>query len=295
MTTVTLLPTPPSRSDPVNFPERGDNFLGALPTFAVEINAVATEINTFRNEAVSASATATAASNTAIAGANFKGNWSSLTGALNKPASVAHSSRFWALLNNLANVTTSQPGVSADWVEIKTVLGRYSYANRNQVRSLTPNVNDQIIIETLGLFCWYSITTEIDDDETCFATASGRWLLEAAGPEFIYTIVQSNNSVLREDIEAVEARIDRAFLTGSGLSGITSVATVTQSSFNITVRGAEVDDPVIVTPPNALTFNVSVHARVTAVDTVTVYLNNASASTATLTDGIWKAVVIKEK
>lgn len=41
--------------------------------------------------------------------------WSSLTGALNKPASVFHNGAFWALLNNLADVTTSQPGVSADW------------------------------------------------------------------------------------------------------------------------------------------------------------------------------------
>lgn len=53
-----------------------------------------------------------------VAAANFKGAWSSLTGALNKPASVYHSGTVWALLNNLANVASSQPGVSADWVDI---------------------------------------------------------------------------------------------------------------------------------------------------------------------------------
>ncbi len=53
-----------------------------------------------------------------VAAANFKGTWSSLTGALNKPASVYHSGTVWALLNNLANVALSQPGVSADWANI---------------------------------------------------------------------------------------------------------------------------------------------------------------------------------
>lgn len=66
--------------------------------------------------AADASKTAAAASevNTGAL-ANFKGAWSALTGALNKPASVFHNGAYWALLNNLANVTTSTPGVSADW------------------------------------------------------------------------------------------------------------------------------------------------------------------------------------
>lgn len=302
MTIVTLLPDPPSRADPVNFPEKGDNFLGALPTFAVELNAVASEINIFRDDAVNASVTAVAASNTALAGSNFKGNWSSLTGALNKPASVAHSSKIWLLLNNLANVTTSTPGVSADWLEYKSVLGRYSYANRASVRSLTPTVNDQIIIESLGLFCWYNITSEIDDDETCFATSTGRWLLEAAGPEIVYEMVTSNVSALNEDIDDTNARIDaintrlNAFvLSGSvASSGVTSVATLVQAPFTITVVGAVVGDAVLVIPPNTLNPRVSLFARVTATDTVTVYINNPSASTATITDGVWTARVIKE-
>jgi len=70
-----------------------------------------------------ASSGSAAASMTAAAGseantaalANFKGNWSALTGAMAKPASVFHNGAFWALLNNLADVTASQPGVSADW------------------------------------------------------------------------------------------------------------------------------------------------------------------------------------
>lgn len=42
---ITALPTPPSRSDPTNFAVRGDAFLGALPTFQAEANALAAAMN----------------------------------------------------------------------------------------------------------------------------------------------------------------------------------------------------------------------------------------------------------
>ena len=126
MTTITALPTPvPQRSDPTNFAARADLFLAALPTFATETNLVASEVNANASTAssqagiaVSAANAATDAASQALAAANFKGEWSTLTGALNKPACVKHNGRFWLLLNNLTNVTTSQPGVSADWTSI---------------------------------------------------------------------------------------------------------------------------------------------------------------------------------
>ena len=75
---------------------------------------------------VEASASAAAISVTQASGqaaiaqgaANNKGNWSALTGALNMPAAVVHSGKIWVLVANLANVTTSQPGVSANWLDI---------------------------------------------------------------------------------------------------------------------------------------------------------------------------------
>ena len=126
MTTITALPTPvPQRSDPVNFASRADLFLAALPTFATETNLVASEVNANASTAssqagiaVSAANAATDAASQSLATANFKGEWSTLTGALNKPACVKDNGRFWLLLNNLTNVTTSQPGVSADWTSI---------------------------------------------------------------------------------------------------------------------------------------------------------------------------------
>jgi hypothetical protein len=61
---ITPLPTPPSRNDPTNFAARGDAFLGALPDFATEANALAVDVNA---DAVAAAADATAAEAAAAA------------------------------------------------------------------------------------------------------------------------------------------------------------------------------------------------------------------------------------
>lgn len=65
---------------------------------------------------------ATAQSNLAAISANFVGYWLDLTGALNKPASVSHNGKFYALANNLPNVQLSEPGISVDWVAIRAQI-----------------------------------------------------------------------------------------------------------------------------------------------------------------------------
>ncbi|MET3664856.1 hypothetical protein [Caulobacter sp. 1776] len=42
---ITALPTPPSTNDPTNFNSRADAFLGQMPTFVTEANALSTEVN----------------------------------------------------------------------------------------------------------------------------------------------------------------------------------------------------------------------------------------------------------
>jgi hypothetical protein len=65
--TITALPTPPSRQDPTNFAVRADAFLGALPAFGTQANALASTINTnataATNAAAAAAASATSAAN----------------------------------------------------------------------------------------------------------------------------------------------------------------------------------------------------------------------------------------
>lgn len=45
MTTITALPTAPTRGDPATFAATADTFLSALPTFGTQCNAVASEVN----------------------------------------------------------------------------------------------------------------------------------------------------------------------------------------------------------------------------------------------------------
>ena len=55
---ITALPTPPSRTDAANFNVRAESFLGALPTFVTEANALATETNGYAASAAASAATA---------------------------------------------------------------------------------------------------------------------------------------------------------------------------------------------------------------------------------------------
>ena len=128
ITPLTPLPLPPTRQDPINFAARADAFLAALPDFQIELNTLASEldsigINATQSEinAAQSATDAQDAANVAGAFADYKGLWSSLTGALNKPASVKHSNKYWFLLNDLPDVTVSEPGVSLDWEESDVV------------------------------------------------------------------------------------------------------------------------------------------------------------------------------
>lgn len=64
---VTALPTPPSRADSVNFSDRADAFLGALPTFRTETNALASNVFENASEALSSANAAATSANAAQA------------------------------------------------------------------------------------------------------------------------------------------------------------------------------------------------------------------------------------
>jgi hypothetical protein len=91
-------------------------------------------------------------------------------------------------------------------------------------------------------------------------------------------------------------------LTGSATCAITSLATISSTSFTGTVTGAAIGDRVVATPPDQLgstssnTGRLSYHAWVSAADTVIVMLTNASATAATTNAAIrtnWPVTVIK--
>lgn len=129
-TPITPLPAVPDANDgPDTFTEDADAFLGALPAWANQVNAagayidgVAAQVDADKvaseasaNDAANSLSAAQAIQNIVVSAANFKGNYSALTGALAVPASVYHNGNYWQLLENVANVTLEVPGVSTRW------------------------------------------------------------------------------------------------------------------------------------------------------------------------------------
>lgn len=245
---------------------------------------------------------ADAAALSAAGSASYVGVWSTLTGSRNIPATVFHVGKFWALLRNVPNIALSEPGVSIDWAKSGGGLDVFAYDNRALLRAVTATAGDQAIVEGLGLFVFAAASTEPDDDESCFATASGRWLLEAAHWDLVDSWQAPDDQVI-EDFQADEPlRFASRVLAGSATCAITSVATVSSASFTGTVTGAATGDRVIATPPGQLgdtatsTAQLSYHAWVSAANTVTVMLTNASASAANTNPAIraaWPLTVIK--
>ena len=186
------------------------------------------------------------------------------------------------------------------------LIASYEYDNRAALRSLSPANVDAAVVKGLGMFIWESGSTEPDDDESCFATATGRWLLQAASwdlvdawqlPEFEERDAYDEDEPLR-----FASSFASKVLTGTATCSITSVSTLASTSFTGTVTGAALGDRVIATPPAELGVNagetgrLGYHAWVSAANTVTVMLTNASASSANTNAAIrtaWPITVIK--
>lgn len=173
-------------------------------------------------------------------------------------------------------------------IDLPRVLG---YDGRAALR--TDEISAHAIVDGLGWFRWVAGSDEPDDDESCFSTNAGRWLLQVPHWDLW-------NAWTLPDREWSDARLQAAYNMASRVlksaveSAITSVSAGAQVTFVGTVAGALVGAAAFASPPNALGPLVSVHAVVTAVDTVTVYINNPSASSQALTPGAWNLIVIKD-
>jgi len=117
---ITPLPTPPSRTSPSTFSALGDAFVAAMPTFATEANALEANVNAKEATVVADEVICTAAAAVALAASNYKGPWSSQSGAANVPYAVSHNGSYWQLTTNLADVTAKEPGVDSEWLLIAT-------------------------------------------------------------------------------------------------------------------------------------------------------------------------------
>lgn len=130
-TPITPGPSVPNSNDPeATFDSQFEAFLAwqknvLAPGVNAQSQAAFDNATSAQGSATAAQASATASevsALTSLGSSNFKGDWASITGALNKPASVAHAGRTWLLLSDLADVTAAVPGVSAAWRAYDVVL-----------------------------------------------------------------------------------------------------------------------------------------------------------------------------
>lgn len=177
-----------------------------------------------------------------------------------------------------------------------------AYTNRASLRGQTPTSGELAIVDGLGLFVFTPSSTEPDDDESSFATATGVWLLQAAHWDLVdaWQLPEVEERDAYDEDEPL--RFAAKVITGSATCAVTSVAASSRASFTGTVPGAATGDRVIATPPAELggtsadTGRLSYHAWVSAADTVTIMLTNASSNVANTNAAIraaWPITVIK--
>lgn len=85
-------------------------------------------------------------------------------------------------------------GTTTSWGSVAAVA-TYTYDNRANIRAVDGPAGAHASIEGLGIFAFVAGDTSIDDDETCFATASGRWLLYAVSWDYVDALTQAENSL----------------------------------------------------------------------------------------------------
>ncbi len=123
--TIDALPSAPLPSDTsAVFNTKAFALVAALNTFVTQANALGVAVDADAVSAAADAITAANASAAAVGASNYKGEWSTLTGALNIPASVSHNGGVWILKANLANVTTAEPGVSSQWLSATFSTGK---------------------------------------------------------------------------------------------------------------------------------------------------------------------------
>lgn len=125
---ITPLPTPPSRSQsPATFSTDADAFLGALPAFATEANALATDVNADEASAAASATTASNAASIAVGAANYQGNYNAGT-TYQIGQSVSSGGRQWVAKTVNTGIT---PVEGANWLLINDgdVLGPVSATN----------------------------------------------------------------------------------------------------------------------------------------------------------------------
>lgn len=174
-------------------------------------------------------------------------------------------------------------------------VGSYAYDARASLRSLSPANGDAAVVVGLGLFVWAAGSTEPDDDESCFATASGRWLLEAASWDLVDAWMSPDQQALTEDEpERFAASFASKVITNTFTNTVSSLDANTTTTLTVSVPGALAGASVLVTRPgpSATKPDGIVYGAVLTNGTATVYLAAGNVTSYFLTSGAWRATAI---
>lgn len=186
------------------------------------------------------------------------------------------------------NILTSNGTIWESKPNSSSAVTVYGYDNRGSLRTLVGTTGKQAIVQGLGLFVYQENSDEPDDDETCFANGTGRWLIETASFDLVDLWNQAENEAAEDYVDSRFAdltnSINGLFIQTTITCTITAVNSTSLASFSTTIVGANVGDSVVVNPPSSslelagspdgLTY----FATITAQDTLTVTLVNATAS-----------------
>lgn len=123
---ITPLPAPPSRSDPQNFAERGDAFMAALPTFALEANALQADVN--EKQALTAAAAESADQNAQSAAVSENNAAVSAASAANSAASASTSESNAQASATSAATSASEAAISAGSVDSRNLSSDFAGA-----------------------------------------------------------------------------------------------------------------------------------------------------------------------
>lgn len=166
------------------------------------------------------------------------------------------------------------------------------YNDRGDIRTVDPDQNYMVLIESLGLYTYDPDSDEVDDDETYFSsTYPGGWELTLTAMELSRAYAQA------------ERKGSNSPIFGSAHCSVTTVSGLASVTFSGIVQGARIGDVVIATPPGRLgdsstsTGQLDYQAWVSEPDIVSIALANASSQAATTNPEVrtyWSIIIFKE-